>query len=130
MSPLTIYLGKLFGLYCMTLALGMMANRRVTLAAVESMIRSPPILLFVDIVTLSIGLAMVLGHNIWSGGALPVVVTVLGWATLIKGLLFLFLPQERMIGLYKAMQYERLFFVYMAGTLVIGLYLTVAAFSA
>jgi hypothetical protein len=39
---------------------------------------------------------MVLGHNIWSGGALVVVVTVVGWITLVKSLLFLFLPPELM----------------------------------
>jgi hypothetical protein len=26
------------------------------------------------------GLAVVVAHNVWSGGALPVVVTLVGWA--------------------------------------------------
>jgi hypothetical protein len=48
------------------------------------------ILQFLGAITLAAGLAMVLAHNIWSGGALVVVVTVVGWITLIKSLLFLF----------------------------------------
>jgi hypothetical protein len=32
--------------------------------------------------------------------------------------------------LFEAVQYERLFYFYMAGTLVLGLYLTFAGFSA
>jgi hypothetical protein len=37
---------------------------------------------------------MVHGHNVSSGGALPILVTLIGWITLIKGALFLFLPPE------------------------------------
>ena len=35
---------------------------------------------------------MVLAHNEWSGSARAIIVTVIGWLTLIKGLLFLLLP--------------------------------------
>jgi hypothetical protein len=38
--------------------------------------------LFVEVmglISLSAGLAIVLAHNIWSGGVLPVVVTICGW---------------------------------------------------
>jgi hypothetical protein len=37
---------------------------------------------------------MVLAHNIWSGGVLALIVTLVGWVTLIKSLSFLFLPPE------------------------------------
>jgi hypothetical protein len=43
-------------------------------------------------ITLVAGLAMVLTHNIWSGSALVVIVTLVGWVTLLKSLLLLFLP--------------------------------------
>jgi hypothetical protein len=39
-------------------------------------VRNPPLLLIFSMVWLIAGLAMVLGHNIWSGGALPVIVTL------------------------------------------------------
>jgi hypothetical protein len=50
--------------------------------------------------------------------------------SLIKGLAFLFLRPGQMAKLYEALQYERLFFIYMGVTLALGLYLTIAAFSA
>jgi hypothetical protein len=37
-------------------------------------------MLFSGMVATSAGLAVVLAHNIWNGGALPVVVTLVGWA--------------------------------------------------
>jgi hypothetical protein len=38
--------------------------------------------LILGIITLAAGLAMVLAHNIWSGGALVVVITLVGWMAL------------------------------------------------
>jgi hypothetical protein len=35
-------------------------------------------MLLTSVITLVIGLALVVGHNVWSGGALPVTVTVVG----------------------------------------------------
>jgi hypothetical protein len=52
-----------------------------------------------------------LGHNVWSGGALPVVVTLVGWVALIKGLLLLFLSPEAAAGLYLGgLHYEQPFY--------------------
>ena len=87
-------------------------------------------MLLTSVITLAIGLALVVGHNVWSGGALPITVTIVGWVSLIKGLAFLFLPPGQMTKLYETLRYERLFFVYMGLTLALGLYLTIAAFSA
>ena len=129
MPPLTIFLGKLLGLYCVVVALAMMANKKSVVATVNALVQSPPLVLLASVITLAIGLALVVGHNVWWGGALPVTVTVVGWVSLIKGLAFLFLPPGQMMKLYEALKYENLFFVYMGATLALGLYLTVAAFS-
>ena len=46
------------------------------------------------------GLAIVLLHNYWSGGALTVIITLLGWLTLIKAVLLLVLPSTKLVALY------------------------------
>ena len=130
MSPLTIYLAKLLGLYCIIVALAMSANKQQALKTVNEWVRSPPLMMLTSAITLALGLALVVGHNVWSGGALPITVTVVGWLTLIKGLAFLAIPPAQMIKLYDGLQYERFFFVYMGVTLALGFYLSVAAFSA
>jgi vacuolar-type H+-ATPase subunit I/STV1 len=94
MSLRTLFLSKLIGLYCILAALSMMARRQATLETVTALLQNPSMMLILGVITLAAGLAMVLAHNIWSGGALLVVVTLVGWITLIKGLLFLFLPPE------------------------------------
>ena len=130
MSPFTIYLAKLLGLYCIIVALAMSANKQQALETVNEWVRSPPLMMLTSAITLALGLALVVGHNVWSGGALPITVTVVGWLTLIKGLAFLAIPPAQMIKLYDGLQYERFFFVYMGVTLALGFYLSVAAFSA
>jgi hypothetical protein len=83
-----------------------------------------------SVITLTIGLAMVLAHNVWSGGVLPVVVTLCGWAALIKGLLFLFLPSGvESEFILSALRNPLLFYVWMTPSLVIGIYLTYAGFA-
>ena len=42
--------------------------------------------------TLVAGLAIVLAHNVWRGGAMAVVVTVLGWLLLLKGAALVVIP--------------------------------------
>ena len=129
MLPLTTFLAKLLGLYCIILALAMMTRKPSAVAAMKALIRNPPLLLFVEALSLAGGLAIVIGHNIWSGGALPVVITLLGWLMVIRGGALLALSQDAAIKLFDALRYEELFYLYMGATLVLGLYLTYAGFS-
>ena len=80
-------------------------------------------------ITLVAGLAMVLAHNIWSGGALVVVVTLVGWVTLIKGLSFLFLSPEGEAEFFlRQLHYQQFFYMYAAISLVLGICLTYGGF--
>ncbi len=96
---------------------------------VTALLQNPSMMLIVGIITLVAGLAMVLAHNIWSGGALVVVVTLVGWITLIKSLFFLFLPPELEAGFFlRQLRYQELFYLYGAISLVLGIYLTYGGF--
>jgi len=130
MSPLTIFLAKLLGLYCIIATLAMMTRKQSAVTTVKALIASPPLLMLVEVIGLAGGLAMILGHNIWSGGALPVVVTLVGWLMAIRGAGLLALSPNATMKLFEALRYEQLFYVYMSATLILGLYLTYAGFSA
>ena len=75
MSALTIFLGKLIGVYCLIVGLAMMANRQTMVDAVNALIRSPPLVLLAGVFAVAVGLGLVIGHNVWSGGALPATVS-------------------------------------------------------
>ncbi len=129
MSPRTIFLSRLIGLYCILIALSMMTRRQATVETVTVLLQNPSMTLILGVITLAAGLAMVLTHNIWSGGTLVVVVTLLGWMALTKSLFFLFLPHEMEAGLFLGqLHYQQLFYLYSAISLVLGLYLTYGGF--
>jgi vacuolar-type H+-ATPase subunit I/STV1 len=107
----------------------MMTRGQATVETVTALLQNPVMTLILGVITLAAGLAMVLAHNIWSGGALAVVVTLVGWMALAKGLLFLFLPHEMEAGLFLGqLHYRQLFYVYSAISLVLGVYLTYGGF--
>ena len=129
MSSRTIFLSRLIGLYCIVIALSMMTRRQATVETVTALLQNPSMMLIVGIITLAAGLAMVLAHNIWSGGAFAVIVTLVGWITLVKSLLFLFLPPEMEAGLFLGqLHYRQLFYLYTVISLVLGVYLTYGGF--
>jgi vacuolar-type H+-ATPase subunit I/STV1 len=128
-SPRTLFLSKLIGLYCIIASLSMMTRRQATVETVTALLQNPSMMLILGVITLAAGLAMVLAHNIWSGGALTVIVTLVGWMALIKSLFFLFLPHEMEAGLFLGqLHYRQLFYVYAAISLGLGIYLTYGGF--
>ena len=127
MSRLTIFLARLIGLFTVLLIAALLLRGS---SMVETLIADRPLMLTYAIISLAIGLAMILGHNVWSSGVLPVVVTLVGWLILAKGLLLLFLTPEAQTQFFERMHYGEHIYLYVAPSLVIGLYLTWAGFAA
>lgn len=127
MTPITRFLGRLIGLYYILVSLAMAVHKQATLETVTALVHSPPLLFLAGIIAIGIGLAMTLGHNVWSGGTLPVVVTLIGWVALVKGAIILFLSPEAAAGFFLGrLHYEEFFYVYAAITFLLGVYLTFA----
>ena len=130
MKPLTVFLGRLLGLFTLITSFWLLTERQNTLSTIPALLGDRPAMVIFAIIALAGGLAIVLAHNIWSGGVLPILVTLIGWVMLIRGVLFLFLPPEATLGILAAMQFERLFYIYLTIPFVLGLYLSYLAFTA
>ena len=129
MTNQTRFLSRLIGLYELIAALSMGTRRPAAVETVTALVHDRPLLFLVGVITLAAGLALVLVHNVWSGGALAVVVTLIGWITLIKGLLFLFLPPAAAVDFFLGqLHYEQLFYLYAAISLILGVYLAYGGF--
>jgi hypothetical protein len=130
MPSRTIFLSRLIGLYCLLLVPFMFIYRQASLDSITGILHNPSLILVLGIITLAVGLAMVLAHNIWSGGALAVVVTVIGWLSLIKGLFFVYLLPYVGVECYlRVLQNPQLFYPCMVLWLAIGIYLTYGGFT-
>ncbi len=108
----------------------MITRKQASVEVLTAFAHNPPLLWLFGMLFLIAGLGIVLGHNVWSGGALPVIVTIIGWGTLIRGLLLLFLSPEAIWALFRTIRYEQLFYVYVVISLVLGAYLTYGGFRA
>ena len=130
MSSRTIFLSKLLGLYCIILALAMLVNGTVIMQDVTELAHNAPVMFIVGVFTLVAGLAMVLGHNYWRGAAITIVVTLIGWLTLLKAVLTLFIPLYVATLLPLALlQSNHFFYVRLVVTLLLGVYLTYSGFA-
>ena len=87
----------------------MLVQRGAIEPALYALVEDRAALLVVAMIGLLGGIAMVLGHNIWSGGPLPVIVTVIGWSLLIRNALLLLLPAEAVVALFETLHVDRLY---------------------
>ena len=69
-----------------------------------------------------------LGHEVWTG-ALPVLVSLMGWVALLKGLTLLAGPRRARRRGYKGGGFERYFRVWMVAVLAPGFWITRLAFT-
>ncbi|HKO05251.1 MAG TPA: hypothetical protein VJW51_10905 [Candidatus Acidoferrales bacterium] len=128
-SQRTLFLSRLVGLYCILISLAQLSHKQASVEMAKALVHNAPVLFVVSLMAVVAGLAMILSHNVWSGGALPVVITLLGWLALLKGVLFLCLSPEAADKLFLGgYRYEELFYLYAAIPLLLGIYLTYAGF--
>jgi hypothetical protein len=127
MSTLTVYLARLIGLSAILLAAALLVRGN---ALIMATVADRPVMLVYAIFSLAAGLAIILGHNVWSGGTLPVIVTLVGWLIFAKGLVLLLVTPEALAPFLERMHYGEHYSLYIVPALIIGLYLTYAGFAA
>jgi hypothetical protein len=128
MLPRTIFLSRLYGLFLLLVGLAIATHAQVTSLKITELVHNTQVIFLWGLLTLLAGLAAVLAHNVWSGGAVSILVTLLGWLTLLKGLLLLFLPTTWMMGFVGVG--ARLIVLYAALAILLGAFLTYSGFRA
>lgn len=128
MRSSTIFLSRLIGLFTLILSLSMVAQRQLITETMSTMIYDRPLLLVLGMIALAAGLSIVLTHNIWTAGALPLVVTLIGWVILIRGIILLLMPSEALASLFAMFHFEDFFYLYAAISFALGFYLTYMGF--
>lgn len=129
MSSRTAFLSKLVGLYVVVIAIAVLVNKPMMVATVTGLFQDPAVVVLSGVIALGIGLAIVLGHNVWSS-APAIIVTIIGWLSLLKGLALLLVPANVQAAYALGVNYNQYFSVYAVVTLVVGIYLTYAGFRA
>lgn len=130
MSSRTVFLSRLLGLFLLILGVGELTQGSAVAEIATEIVNAPALMLISGLCTVVAGLAIVLGHNVWRGGLAPVIVTILGWLTLIKGVGLVVVPASGWAGALRASHYADYYPIWVAIPLILGAYLTFAGFAA
>ena len=96
---LSILVARMISLIYLSVAVGILIGKLKLDEMVESFEKSPGLIYLSGIFTLIIGMLLVTYHNIWVKDWI-VLVTIIGWLTLIKGVLLIVFPQY--LSLFKS----------------------------
>jgi hypothetical protein len=80
----SLFYAKLIGFYFVIVAISMLVNRKSLQPFVADVSQNRNLLIFSGFLSLIFGLVVVLTHNVWVLHW-PVIITILGWLTVIKG---------------------------------------------
>ena len=126
---LTIVLAKLIGLLYILVGLGMMISKKYYKDMYENFLKNEGTIFLAGAMSFAFGFIVVSFHNLWVG-EWYLLITLLGWAALIKGALFLLLPKFQVSLAKAAMKNELWLNAGSVIALIIGLVLCYFGFIA
>lgn len=120
-------LGQITGIYLIVTVLFGLFRRREIRRVVEKLRRSPLAIYVAGWIKTLLGLAVIFIHPVWSDW--PVVVTLIALATLLEGLLYLFLPPPCTYRLWRRCVYSGWYWFFLVVMAIFGIYLIAIGFS-
>jgi len=130
MAVSTVYLSRLLGVVLLIAAILMLVDKETMIAAATALGQDRTAILTLGIVRVVVGAGIVLIHNVWTRGFLPLVVTLCGWLLLLRGVAVLFLPSEVFTALVASAHVPEFYHLYAAIPVVLGVYLSLNGFMA
>jgi hypothetical protein len=128
MDPLTLFLAKLIGAICIVMAAAMLSRGETFIRTARSMVADPRFVMLGGAIRVCAGLAMMIGHDIWTGGALPIAVTLFGWLLFFSGVFLLFGAPAQVVRMVDDMKLETRLPAYALGLGLFGLVFLVAGY--
>lgn len=123
----SMFLAKLFGPYCIIVAVGILFNLKNYRKVMEDFFKNSALLYLGGVFALFFGLLIVLFHNVWAANW-TVIITILGWLGLIKGAWLIILPNTltKLIEAYR--EKTALLVIHLFVVLALGVFLTVIGY--
>lgn len=123
----SVFLARVWGVTLIVLASAFIINQKTYLKKLPEL-ASSPLFLFTGILAILLGIVHVVVHNIWSSDW-RLLVTILGWSMLLKGIVRLFFP-DRVIKFIKKGSYRPWYIPVVVFVLMMGVYLVFVGFFA
>jgi len=121
------YLALLFGVYVLAVAIPMIFNPKRLVDMMHQLLDSPPLIFLTAIAALIAGISVISFHNIWTPDWRGLI-TFLGWAAAIEGVLLIIAPGMLIKVSRKFLSWPKLIPVLGAFYLALGAYFVSRAF--
>ena len=118
---ISIFLAKVLGLWLLIGCAVVLLKPKVVDIMIREINNSTALFYLTAFFTLIAGILIIVGHNIWSGW--PIVITLIGWISFIRGLLRLFFPERIKKLLDWILEHKNYLYTSCVIGIVIGLYL-------
>ena len=121
LSALSIFFAQVIGFYILFMSLSMLLQQQRFKKIMTDILGHQASLFICGTLNILFGLVILVPHNMWVAGW-PVLITMIGWLTLLKGAATLFFP-ERYIKLAKNLMDKTGYQIWCWVWLLIGIYL-------
>jgi hypothetical protein len=126
--PLTYFLARLIGLFLLSIGASLLFQKKVFIKVLNDVTENRTTLFTFGVILFVCGLSIVLSHNIWNAGFLPLIITLIGWVLTLRGVSSMFIPGDNMARMIRWLKVEELSWLYSVPEFVIGAYLVYAGF--
>jgi hypothetical protein len=127
-APLTLFLAKLIGIVFLVGGLSLLGRRAMFAAVVDEIERNRLLVYVAGFINLGAGTAIVLGHDLWNSGTVALIVTLIGWVLILRGLLAIFAPPELMAKVAGMLRVDWFYYTAAVLSIAVGAYLSYAGF--
>ncbi|PIR46889.1 MAG: hypothetical protein COV07_01925 [Candidatus Vogelbacteria bacterium CG10_big_fil_rev_8_21_14_0_10_45_14] len=125
---LSLYLARLFGVYLVLEGLVLLVRQGFLHRVLRDLVRTTALRYLIGILVVLAGASIVFYHNIWQEGYVGLV-TLIGWLLLVKGVLYLFIPERTLRNLVRALDKRHWYVVFGVFCMAVGLYLVKMGFA-
>lgn len=124
-----IFIARVFGLCYLVIGAGFLFNRKTFLKVIDDFCNNATLTFFGGLFALILGIVIILIHNKWVSNW-TVMITIIGWAGLIKGIWMIILPSTVFKFMQAYKKNNNLIMVHSSAVLVFGAVLTYFGFFA
>lgn len=129
MHPFTVYFAQIAGLYLVILGLILLVRKEAIIALMVKMADSQPFVFLAGMLRIIIGLAVLVGNGPWGGTTLPIIVALIGWISLVRGIAMLLVTQSQERRLIEFWRQNGAYYMAVIVVLGLGVYLAWVGFT-
>ena len=117
------------GLFCIVVGLSIVSQKKLLGEIAKELEHNQAFRYFLGVVSLTLGLLVVLTHNVWNNGFLAFVVTLIGWLMVARGVFAMFVSHTALVKFVHMLRVKELSWMYGTIIIILGVYLAVSGFS-